>query len=50
MKSGGLLPNTTFMRGSVTPVQMEAAAAAPRSNLSFLVEYENILCGVLVVI
>lgn len=37
------LPNTTFINGNVTPVHIEAAVAARRSNLSFFVEYENIL-------
>jgi hypothetical protein len=37
------LPNTTFIRGKVIPVHIEAVAAAKRSNLSALVEYEKIL-------
>jgi len=37
------LPKTTFIRGSVTPVQIEATDATKRSNLSLQVEYEKIL-------
>jgi hypothetical protein len=38
------LPNTTFIRGSVIPVNMEADAAANRTSQSTHVEYEKILC------